>query len=84
MPGEHIPLSRSELMDMERWIRQGWLPDESAAERIRDSLFAIVMDPKIEGRGRDRARVRAARLLLEMEIAATKSHNAAVVARANR
>lgn len=84
MQADHIPLSRSEMLEMLRWIRSGWLPDESSAERIRDSLIAIAMDSKTEGRGRDRARVRAARLLMEMEIADVKRHNAAVMAQKNQ
>jgi len=84
MQADLIPLSRSELREIAQWIRKGWLPDESTAERIRDSLFAIVTDPKTEGRGRDRARVRAARVLLEMEIQDVKRHNAAVAGRAKR
>jgi hypothetical protein len=77
---QHIPLSRSELLEMRRWIRSGWIPDESTIERITDSLVAIVLDSKTGGRGRDRLRVRAARVLLEMEIADVKRHNAAVMA----
>lgn len=64
MPGDRIPLSRSDLRDMERWIGQGWLPDNSAVERIRDSLVSIAT----ERSGNPRAAVRAARILFRMEV----------------
>jgi len=81
---QHIPLSRSDLLEMQRWIRSGWIPDESTIQRITDSLVAIAMDSKTGGRGRDRLRVRAARILLEMEIADVERHNAAVMAQRNQ
>lgn len=64
MQSERTPLTRSDLRDLERWMRRGWLPNEYAVERI----LAVVADRNAN----HRAVVRAVRLLHEIQMTAVR------------